>query len=131
MNKPKYITADNLVLLLVFLFPVAGTFVRHWISDILGLLFLLSIYYYFKGSRTALFPEEKKWLWSFVVYFAVFMLTAVVNGWTDEQTSWFGLEIRFLLIIPIYLMLREVRNVELAFFYGLLTGLVAVSIWGA
>lgn len=130
MNKLKYISSSNIVLLLVFLFPIAGTFVRHWISDILGLLFFVSIYYYFKGDRTQLFAEEKKWLSGFAVYFSVFILTAVMNGWTEEQTSWLGLEIRFLLIIPIYLMLREIKNIELAFFYGLLTGLVAVSIWG-
>jgi len=130
MYKSKYFTLENVVLLLVFLFPIAGTFVRHWISDILGLLFVTSIIYYYKGQKTSLFPEERKWLWGLVIYFIVFMLTALINGWTEEQTSWLGLEIRFLLIIPIYLMLREVKNVELALFYGLVTGLVAVSIWG-
>lgn len=131
MYKSKFLTIENSILLLVFLFPLAGTFVRHWISDILGLLFLISVYYYLKGSRTALYSQEKKWLWGLAIYFAVFVLTALVNSWTDEQTTWLGLEIRFLLIIPIYLMLREIRNVELAFFYGLLAGLVAVSVWGA
>lgn len=39
--------------------------------------------------------------------FAVFLVTALVNGWGELQTRYAGKEIRFLLLVPIYLMVRR------------------------
>ncbi len=129
LNKP-WLKTDNAVLLLLFLFPLAGTFVRHWISGIFALLFLFSLYYLFARRGDKLLREEKVWLWVLFAYFAVFIITALANGWSKEQTTWVGLELRFLAIIPIYLMLRQIPLAGRALLYGLIAGVIMLGIWG-
>jgi len=120
---------ENIILFLVFLFPLAGTFVRHWISDLFALLFLLSLFFLRKGYKEQLKKEEILFLSGFFAYFAVFILTSWANGWGKEQTVWLLLELRFLAVIPIYLMLRDVRQVGQALLWGILLGLALTFAW--
>ena len=120
---------ENIILFLVFLFPVAGAFVRHWISDLFVLLFLFSLFLFRKELKEPLKKEETLFLAGFFAYFAVFILTSLVNGWGEEQTDWLLLELRFLAVIPIYLMLRNVRHVGQALLWGILLGLALTFAW--
>jgi O-antigen ligase len=120
---------ENIILFLVFLFPLAGAFVRHWISDLFALLFLLSLFLFRKGQKEQFKKEEKIFLWGFFAYFTVFIITSLANGWGEEQTVWLLLELRFLAVIPIYIMLRNVRHVGQALLWGIMLGLVLTFVW--
>jgi putative effector of murein hydrolase len=86
--------------------PVAGISVRHWLSGSFLILALWSLPQLFK-KREQLLKEERVLLVICAALFAVFVISALVNGWTGLQTRFLGREIRFLLIVPIYLMLRR------------------------
>ena len=120
---------ENLILGVVFLFPLAGTFVRHWISDLFVLLLLLSLFFHKKSNKNPMTNEEKVFLAGFLAYFVVFILTSLVNGWREEQTDWLLLELRFLAIIPIYLMLRDIPHVGRALLFGALLGIILTFCW--
>jgi len=98
-----------LVYALIFLFPVAGVSVRHWFSAIFVLLALISLWDLVRqwGKRPVLLREEKIWLWLCVVFFLSFLVSSWVNGWTQQQNRALGVDVRYLLVVPLYLMLRH------------------------
>jgi O-antigen ligase len=124
------INVQNFALLLLFLFPIGISFIRHWASGIFGLLFFTSIYYWVRYKTPRLVKEEKILLWLYLTYFLVFILTSLVNGWEKEQTVWLGLELRFLAFISMYLMIRQLSQASDTLYLGMRTGLVAVFVWG-
>ncbi|MFO7604410.1 MAG: O-antigen ligase family protein [Gammaproteobacteria bacterium] len=97
---------EQLVYVLVFLFPIAGMSVKHWISTLFNALVLLSLFSLHK-SRTPLLKEEKVFLWICAAYFAMFVIAALGNGWGELQTRYLGTETRFLWFIPLYLLIRR------------------------
>ncbi len=90
---------------LLFLFPIAVNSVRHWASTIFTLLCLLSFSYPY-WRKVMLTAWEKYLLALFAACFAAFMISNLVNGWGEKQTGVLGVEIRYLLFIPLYYMLR-------------------------
>lgn len=94
---------------LVFLFPVAGVSVRHWFSAIFVLLVLISLWDLVKqwGKRPTLLKQEKVWLWLCVAFFLSFLVSAWINGWTHLQNRALGVDVRYLLVVPLFLMLRH------------------------
>jgi O-antigen ligase len=92
---------------LVFLYPIAGVGVRHWYSGIFSILVLISLWDLIKsGIQTPLFREEKIWLWLCAAFFLTFLLSGVANGWTERQSHYLGTDLRYLAVVPLYLMLR-------------------------
>ena len=98
-----------LIYSLVFLFPIAGVSVRHWFSGIFSVLVLMSLWDLVKkwGKRPALFKEEKIWLWLCAVFFMSFLVSSLWNGWGHAQNRALGVDIRYLLVVPLFLMLRQ------------------------
>jgi O-antigen ligase len=94
---------------LVFLFPIAGIGVRHWFSTIFGILVLISLWDLVKywGKRPPLQKQEKVWLWLCAAFFFSFVVSALINGWGHVQSRSLGTEIRYLMAVPLYLMLRQ------------------------
>ncbi|MEE9478010.1 MAG: O-antigen ligase family protein [Roseateles sp.] len=90
----------------LFMLPVAGISVRHWLSGSFLVLTLLSLPQLFR-KHGELAKEERVFLAICAAFFAVFIVSALINEWTQLQTRYLGKEIRFLLIIPVYLMLRH------------------------
>ena len=97
---------ERLVYLLIFLFPIAGMSLRHWISNIFVLLVLIALAT-LRKPRTDLLKQEKIFLWICAAYFSAFIISSFANGWGQEQTYYLGSELRFLLVIPLYLLLRR------------------------
>lgn len=120
------ISGEKIVYGLLFLLPIFAVTVRHWVSNIFGVLALLSLVllYLQRKQRTELLREEKILLWGFAAYFGVFILTSVVNGWGPLQTRYTGVEIRFLLFIPIYLVVRKMPNSVKWLIWGAVFGVV-------
>lgn len=91
---------------LLFLLPVGGVSVRHWISSIFTLLALLALPDLVR-ARARVTIAERALLVIVAAFFGVFLLTSFANGWSHVQTSHLGTEIRFLFFIPIYFMVRR------------------------
>ena len=97
---------ERAVYALLFLLPVAGMSVRHWVSGTFGVLVLLSLPEIFRRDH-GLAPPERRLLWIAALFFALFVVTAVANGWTPIQTHYLGRELHFLLLLPLYFMVRR------------------------
>ena len=97
---------EPIVYLLIFLFPIAGMSINHWITSIFNILMLLGLFT-LRSKDEALIREEKVFLWICAAYFSMFLIASLVNGWTDVQTRYMGTELRFLLVIPLYLLVRR------------------------
>ena len=98
------------VLLIIFLFPIAGPVIRHWNSTLFVLIIFTSLYFLFtKKDRKPLYKEEKIYLWCFALFFLVFIVSSLTNeySWKMIQKQGLGTEINFLLFVPIYLLIRE------------------------
>lgn len=115
---------ERAVYLLLFLFPLFGVSLDHWFGAIYALIFLLSLTCVFGKSESRLYLEERLLLYFMVIYFASFILSALANEWTEVQTRYLGVEIRYLAIIPVYLMLRSYRDAG----YWLLMGCMVASL---
>lgn len=114
-------TKDKIIYLMLFLFPVAGPVVRHWNSLFFMLIFLLAIYFLATSkTRHVLLREEKILIIAFSLFFVSFLISANLQGWSKHQTLELGNEIRFLLFVPIYLLIREYTYSLKALLAGLL-----------
>lgn len=108
---------ERLVYFLIFLFPIAGMSVRHWITNIFNLLVLISLFT-LRKPQEPLRKEEKVFLWICAAYFFMFLISSYTNGWDKAQTYYLGTEIRFLFVIPLYLLLRRYPNSTRWLSYG-------------
>ena len=119
---------ERLVYLLLFLFPLLGVSLNHWFSSIYALIFIISLTCLMGRKGYVLGREERVFLYLIAAYFLTFILSAVVNEWAEIQTRYLGVEIRYLAVIPVYLMLRNYGDAS----RWLLTGvMVAALIVGA
>lgn len=127
------ISGEKIVYGLLFLLPIFAVTVRHWVSSIFGVLALLSLVllYLQRKQRTELFREEKILLWGFAIYFGVFLFTSVINGWGPAQTRSTGVEIRFLMFVPIYLVIRQMGDSAKWLIIGSVLGVVFTAYDGA
>ncbi|MFO8024017.1 O-antigen ligase family protein [Thiohalophilus sp.] len=98
----------SLIRLWVLLFPIGVIYVQHWASTFFGLLLLTSLILWpmKRASSPPLYREEKVLLWILGAYFFVAILSITANGWDDAGQKALGNELKFLLIIPFYLVAR-------------------------
>ncbi|MDH5369812.1 MAG: O-antigen ligase family protein [Gammaproteobacteria bacterium] len=122
--------SEKLVFLILFLFPIAGPVIRHWNTFFFILIMIIALYFLItKKDRKPLYQEEKIFLWVFFLFFCVFIVSAVVNGWSYIQTRELDNESRFLLFIPIYLLIREYNFSKKAFFAGILLSIPVIFLF--
>lgn len=112
---------ERAVYALLFLLPVAGISVRHWISATFTLLVLLALPDVLR-RRHELTAAERVVLITAAAFFGVFVLTALINGWSELQTRYLGREVRFLLFVPVYLMIRRYPDAGLWLLRGGVAG---------
>ncbi len=112
---------ERFVYSLIFLFPIAGMSIRSWISSIFVFLVLLGLFMLQK-ERDKLLKPEKIFLWICVAYFAMFLVSSLVNGWGVAQTYYLGTELRFIFIIPVYLLLRRYPDCSVWLLRGAVVG---------
>jgi len=126
------INGEKIVYALVLLFPIFTVSVRHWASTIFGVFAIISLIllYFQRNDRTQLLKEEKILVWSFAAYFGVFILTSIVNGWGQVHTRYMGVDIRFLLFVPMYLVIRQMNDWFKWLLTGCAIGIIATSIDG-
>ncbi len=112
---------DQALNILLFLFPTLGAFTRHWISIFFWLISVTAIYILLKQSkerRVALSKDE----WIVFAGMVLFFLACITSGLTQPfHVSTLEVEFKYLLFIPIYIVLRERPESMFWFLLGLMT----------
>lgn len=112
LSIPK-LSFETVLFSLLFLFPLFALGIRHWASTTFSLIVLAGIIYYFVRYRTepVRLNQYEKWLlWFLGVHFTVFLITMIINPAESISRTQFGNEIRFLLVIPFYLLLTRYQQ---------------------
>ncbi len=113
----------NFLLLLIFFFPILTATVNHAGSTIYGLLTVLS-FFYCRGGLRLISPKEKRFLMGFLLFFSLSCLSLLMTE--DLRVGVQRLEryARFVVLIPIYLMLRgQAIDTGEVFLVGVLSAL--------
>jgi len=110
---------ERAVYLLLFLFPIAGMSVRHWISNVFILFFLMGLFS-IRRKSAPLLKEEKYFICICAAYFMAFLISALLNGWGKPQTYYLGTELRFIAVIPVFLLLRNFKDCSEWFLRGVI-----------
>jgi O-antigen ligase len=123
-----------LVCSLILIFPVVSNLITHSSSVILVLLALLGLpFCLVKKDRPMLTREEKWIMWAFVAYFAVYLISYALNGTLgtleDLHIKNLDHEMRMLLIIPIFSLLRTVKMPCAVLWSGVAAGAVAAGVY--
>jgi O-antigen ligase len=123
---------DRLAKYTLFLFPIFVVSIRHWASGFFGLLVLLGLVNLFRSRENIrpLLREEKTLIVILIAYFGIFLISSVVNGWGKAGTYGLGTEIRYVLIIPVYLMLRNISGAERYLLAGSILAAVVGGVQG-
>jgi len=123
----NFISYEKLNYLLLFLFPIAGMLVHGWLTNIFNLLFLLGLLYLSRRTES-LHKEDRAFLYICAAYVSIYILSGIVNGWGPIQTHDLGTELRFWMIIPIYLLVRERHSSWRWLLLGCLLGIVFIFV---
>lgn len=108
----KHLNFESALCALLFAFPLFATVVRHWTSGFYGLLVILGIIFISNKERrqqVELHRFEKTLLWLLVIHFAVFLLTMGMHYPERFSDTKFEVEVRFVLVIPLYFLLVKYR----------------------
>lgn len=111
-RKNKFIFV---VSVLIFLYPLFGVSIKHWFSGFASLIIILGIIYSVNTliSSTKKIKLERGEIYlcvAIAMLFISYMLSGFVNGWNENQLEFFGGEFNFLLFIPLYIILRDVKH---------------------
>lgn len=118
-------TREGFIRIAIFLFIAGAYNLKHVASYIFMILFFLSIYTLVRPINKIELSKIEKYALSFLmVYFIWFVITSLIPGWEYNQTKRLGVELRFILAIPIYILLRQVKGLLLPLWYG-----VTVALW--
>lgn len=97
--------------LLLFLFPVLAVSIRHWVSVLFLLIALLAILTLRSNLKSqSLTLTEGLLLALLALFFGVFLISSFLHGWNDGATRLLEREIRFLLMIPIYFLIKRLPD---------------------
>jgi O-antigen ligase len=124
------VNQQNLVYWLLALFPMMGAFTRHWFSTFFVLISLVALYALVRRKANRSFPlckEEKIVLAGMVLFFIAYLLP--LFKWPMDVSD-LEVEVRYLLFIPVYLLVREMNASELWFFLGVIGGALCIFAYG-
>lgn len=94
---------------LLFLFPIGNFVVSHWLSTIFLILAVASLFGpWFSWSQ--LKRAEKGLLFLSLAYFGAFVLSGLVNEAGPSLVKRLGVELRYLFIVPLYLVVRNIPD---------------------
>lgn len=99
---------ENGVYLLFLLFPVLAVVTSHWVSGLYGVIVITAITAYFRSRNKIsinLHRYEKILFWLLVLNFVVFLISSTLNYPERFRFTRFEIELRIVLIIPVYMLL--------------------------
>ncbi|GAB4354069.1 MAG: hypothetical protein Kow006_19550 [Gammaproteobacteria bacterium] len=94
---------------LLFLLPIGNYVVPHWLSGFFLLLALLAL----AGPRFSwerLNSLDKAIFLTFITYFLTFILSGLINEAWESLVKRLGVELRYLFIVPIYQVARNLTD---------------------
>lgn len=109
----KYLFPEKALILLLFIFPLFAIEVRHWSSVTFSMLVLLGIADFFSNRKKQLLDlhkYEKLYLWFLVAYFISFLISMTFYYPERFSETRFGNEVRFIVIIPLYLLMLRTED---------------------
>ena len=112
---------EKLVLVSILLFPILSLSVRHWLSGIFSLLALIALIVAIRGPHQ-LYKEEKVLFALFALLLISFLVSASLNGWSDNSTRRLGTVLKYFLFFPLYLLIRQFKDLSSFLFYGIVFG---------
>jgi len=118
---------ENAVYAILFLLPIAGASVPHWVGVSFTVLVLLGLPELFR-LRWGLAREGQILVGILVAYFVVFVLSDLANGWDYLKTRNVGIETRFLLASAVLLLLRRTPRAGIWLLRGGVAGGFAVCL---
>jgi O-antigen ligase len=130
MISNQFITAKNIISLMMMFFLIFGATIRGGAATIAFFLFLYSCIWLYraKGEKSAkLDKAEKLWLWSVVLFNSVVLLSSYENFRVDFSAI--DSLTRFLLIIPVYFLVRRIGINLSIFILGGAVGAIAVGFY--
>lgn len=95
------------VRVLLFLFPVGAVSLDHWASGFFILLSFTGIYALFRRRSFSLSRSEKILLWVFAGFFVLTPITGFLSQFEFDFGRQLEDELRFLLAVPLYLLVRR------------------------
>ncbi|MCG8433658.1 MAG: glycosyltransferase [Gammaproteobacteria bacterium] len=120
-----------IVAALIFFFPATILIVDKAASASLILLAITGIIFGIRYPRQEpLSRDEKLLLFSVVFFFAVAVVAYLLSDFNYVGFKKLGRYLRFLLLIPIYLVVRRMPSGEGAWWTGICLGAVLAGIWG-
>jgi len=130
----NYNYLDLIIIFLIFLFFVTILWNTSVAKNCYTLLALIALYLLATRQLTIyLFRLEKYFLWSIAASFIWVVVTYFINGMPEKGGTWIlNRQLRLLLIIPIYLMLRSRPIPAYTWWYilgigSIVAGLVGIS----
>lgn len=121
----------GIVSFLLLIFPTATLFLNRGDSYVLGILTLIGIGVWLRGSARRWLDRQSALLWiAFVLFFAVALLSYLLGVQTDAGFRFLGRYLRFLLIVPAYLALRYYLPTAKTVFVGLAAGALFAGLFG-
>jgi O-antigen ligase len=124
------VNQQSLAYWLLALFPTMGAFTRHWFSTFFVLISLVGLYALVRRKADRSFPlykEEKVVLIGMGLFFVAYLLP--LFKWPMDISD-LEVEVRYLLFIPVYLLVREMNASELWFFWGVIGGALCIFAYG-
>lgn len=118
---------ERAVYLLIFLFPVAAMLIRGWSSYIFTLFIVLALIFYGKREQE-ISREETTLLWLAVLAFISFQISSMDNGWNGQSTKALGMDLRVLLFVPLYYLVRPLKNASWWLLWGVFFGALILGI---
>lgn len=120
-------SANRLLLITLFLFPILSLSVRHWLSGLYSLLFLISLFIFWRKTKKFERPE-KLLLIAFVALVISFIISATLNGWTDSSIRRLGAELKIIMFLPVYLSVRQQPSAIRWLFAGAIIGGMVIGL---
>jgi O-antigen ligase len=112
---------------MLFLFPVLSLSVRHWLSGLYSLIFLASLFLFWRKYKE-LERDEKIILFAFIAFIISFLISATLNGWTDSSIRRLGAELKLVMFFPVYLAVRQQPSAIRWLFAGVVFGGIVIGL---
>ena len=118
-----------IVTLLVLTFPAATLYINHGDSYTLGLLGLIGVWVWLRDGARVWLKRDSGILWlSFVLFFAIVVLSYVTGYQTEDGFHYLGRYLRFLFVVPTYLVFRRYSPTVRTVFTGLAFGALVAGV---
>ncbi|RLA07809.1 MAG: hypothetical protein DRQ51_04585 [Gammaproteobacteria bacterium] len=117
---------------LIFLTPIGAIVIRGWVNLFMFILLFISIYIWAKQKKEFIGEVNKteKYMFSFFIfYFLILIVAILVHLENPDIGRNIEAGLRFILIIPIYLLFKKISKIEKLLVYGMILSIVTAFLY--